>query len=253
MNQDIDKLIKEFKKIAKKGWIKSINKSFGSIGTTFENELGKKADALYFPDYYGTEIKCTSRFSRYPLFLFTAAFDGPSFPEIDRIVSKYGWPDKDYPDKNVLFTKLHCKEKTIVNDKYKFRLGFGKSNDKMFLYVFDLKNKLIEKKSFIYLQTLYNHLCLKLQKLALIHASTKKMDNTNFFRYYSIDIYELIDFTRFIELLKKDELEISLISRISKSGNDAGRFRNKNLVFSIKKNKIELLFNKIYSYNIDTK
>lgn len=253
MNDDINLLIYNFKKIAKKGYIKSTSKSFGSVGITFEKELNKKADSLYFPDYYGIEIKCTSRFSRYPLFLFTVAFDGPNFPEIERIVSKYGWPDKDYPDKNVLFTKLHCKEKTIVNNKYKFRLGFGKSIDKMFLYVFDLKNKLIEKESFVYLQSLYNHLCLKLQKLALIHASTKKINDSKYFRYYSIDIYELISFEKFIELLKKDELEISLISRISKSGEDAGRYRNKNLVFSIKKDKIDKLFNKLYSYNMASK
>lgn len=42
MDKNIELLINEFKKISKKGWIKSINKSFGSVGLTFENELGKK-------------------------------------------------------------------------------------------------------------------------------------------------------------------------------------------------------------------
>lgn len=96
MTEEIKKLIDNFKIIANKKWIKSVSKSFGSIGITFEKELDKNPDALYFPDYYGTEIKCTSRYSRYPLFLFTVAFDGPSFPEINRIVEKYGYLDKTY-------------------------------------------------------------------------------------------------------------------------------------------------------------
>ena len=74
MSDEINLLIDNFKKIANKKWIKSISNSFGSIGLTFEKELNKEPDALYFPDYYGTEIKCTSRYSRYPLFLFTISF-----------------------------------------------------------------------------------------------------------------------------------------------------------------------------------
>ena len=56
MTDEVKKLIDDFKIITNKKWIKSISKSFGSIGITFEKELGKNPDALYFPDYYGTEI-----------------------------------------------------------------------------------------------------------------------------------------------------------------------------------------------------
>lgn len=41
MKNEINELINKFKYIAEKGWIKSINKSFGSIGLTFENNDGK--------------------------------------------------------------------------------------------------------------------------------------------------------------------------------------------------------------------
>ena len=90
MNESFNDLINEFNIISKKGWIPSVSNSFGSIGLTFKKEIGKKVDSLYFPDYKNIEIKCTSRFSRYPLFLFTVAFDDPTFPEIDRIVEKVG-------------------------------------------------------------------------------------------------------------------------------------------------------------------
>ena len=202
MNDEVKKLIDNFKIIANKKWIRSVSKSFGSIGLTFEKELDKSPDALYFPDYYGTEIKCTSRYSRYPLFLFTVAFDGPTFPEINRIVEKYGYPDKDYPDKNVLFEKISCNKKTVVNNKYKLKLEVDDKEEKLFLCVYNLNDILIERKSFVYLKTIEEHLTLKLNRLAVIYASTKKDDCYKYFRYYKIDIYNLISFERFLRLLR---------------------------------------------------
>ena len=253
MDENIELLINEFKKISQKGWIESISKSFGSIGLTFENEILKKADAMYFPDFRNIEIKCTSRYSRYPLYLLTVAFDGPTFPEINRIVSKYGWYDKVYTDKKVLWTKLKCKEKIIVNNKYKFKLEFDNQREKMYLCVYDLKDNLLEKDSFVYTSKINSHFILKLKKLAIVHASTKKIDNKKHFRYYKIDIYELININKIIDLIEEDIIKISLISRIGKSGEDAGRYRNKNLVFEIEKDNIGKLFNKICSYNHDDK
>ena len=251
MNEDLKKLLNDFKRISRKKWIKCDTESFGGVGSTFERLLNKDADSLYFPDYYGTELKCTTRYSKYPLYLFTAAFDGPTFPEINRIVEKYGWPDKDFPDKKVLFTNINFNSKTIVNKKYKFKLQFSEDDEKIFLCVYDKNNILIEKESFIYVDTIYNHLMLKLNRLAIIYASKKKEENDIYYRYYKIDMYQLIGFEKFIDLLKNDLIDVSLISRISKSGVDKGRYRNKNLVFNIKKRNIEKLFEKIYSYNSD--
>lgn len=251
MNEEVKKLIDNFKIIANKKWIKSVSKSFGSIGITFEKELDKSPDALYFPDYYGTEIKCTSRYSRYPLFLFTVAFDGPSFPEINRIVEKYGYPDKTYPNKKVMFEKVSCNKKNLVNNQYKFKLEVDENEEKLFLCVYGLDDELIERESFVYLKTIEEHLTLKLNRLAVVSASTKTIDDEKYFRYYKIDIYNLISFERFLRLLKIGVIEVNLISRISKSGNDSGRYRNKNLVFSIKKNNIEKLFTNIYSCDND--
>ena len=60
LNKEINDLVEEFKRVAKKRWIKSEFKSFGSIGLTFEKELRKNPDAMYFPDFEGIEIKCVS-------------------------------------------------------------------------------------------------------------------------------------------------------------------------------------------------
>lgn len=121
----------------------------------------------------------------------------------------------------------------------------------IFLCIYDLYGNVLERQSFVYLYSLYNHLMLKLKRLVLVRASKKVIDNTMYFRYYKISLYELISFDKFIELLSDDVIIISLISRIGKSGNDAGRYRNKNLVFLIKKDNLNKLFNKIYCYNYD--
>lgn len=252
MNSE-ENLIKAFKAIAKKRWIKSDSSSHGSIGIVFEKELCKSPDAFYFPDYEGIEIKCSSRYSRYPLYLFTVSFDGPTFPEINRIVDNYGAPDKDFIDKKVLFTKLNAEKINKSNSKYKFGIELDRKEEKMYLLVYDESNNLIERKSFVYLDSIKNHLLIKLNKLAVIYASKKKENKFDFFRYYKITIYELLSFELLLDLIENRTISIELISRISKSGEDIGRYRNKNLVFSINKKQIFRLFKKIYEYNADTK
>ena len=184
--------------------------------------------------------------------MFTIAFDGPTFPEINRLIELYGYPDKDFEDKKVLFTKLSLREMNIVNDHYKFKLELDKDEEKLYLKVFDINDNFIEMKSFVYLKSIYDHLMVKLNKLAIINAYKKKINDEDYFRYYKISIYEIISFDKFIQLLENGYIIVDLIARLNKSGVDKGRYRNKNLVFSIKKQNIEKLFNKIYEYNADT-
>lgn len=110
---------------------------------------------------------------------------------------------------------------------------------------------MIEKIAYIYLDSIFNHLFTKLNTLAIIHASIKTLENEKYYRYYKINIYKLKEIEIFLNLLRNDTIKIELISRINKSGKDIGRYRNKNLVFSIKKYDIEKLFKKIYSYDYD--
>ena len=110
MNNNHKDLIEQFKKIAKKRWINGIGSGHGNIGLTFENELGKKVDSNFLPDYKGIEIKCTTRYSQYPISLFSVAFDGPTDKEIIRLNEKYGSFDKDFENKKSLLQKLRYNE-----------------------------------------------------------------------------------------------------------------------------------------------
>lgn len=251
MDKEFDEFIKKFKRISKKRWIKGLGNNTSSNGLTFEKELGKKADSLYFPDYYGLELKCTSRWSRYPINLFSVTFDGPTFPEINRIVSKYGWPDKDFKNKKVLFVDVKYNDYTNVKNKYKFKFQFDNEKNKLYLCVYDMNNNLVEKESFVYTLSIYNHLMLKLQNLVIIYSSKKKENDELWFRYYKMQLYKLKNFDTFLELIERDLIKISIISRISKSGYKKGKYANKNIVFFIKKENIELLFDKVYELDCD--
>ena len=77
MENNCKELLEKFKNISKQRWIKGLNNYTNSAGLTFEALLNKKSDSMFFPDFKGIEIKATQRFSRYPITLFSKAFDGP--------------------------------------------------------------------------------------------------------------------------------------------------------------------------------
>ena len=236
MNKNFEELILKFKKIARKRWIQGVTNGHGNIGLTFESEIGKKVDSNYSPDFKDIEIKCITRYSRYPISLFSVAFDGPTNKEIIRLNETYGTFDKDFKDKKCLLEKIRCNEIVKLSNNYHFCLEIA--NDKLYLCVYDSKYNLIEKESYVYLETIKNHLLTKIKNLAIIKASKKVTNNTEHFRYYQINIYTLKDYNTFIELLKQGIIEISLISRMNKSGDKVGRYSNKNLVFQIKKSNV---------------
>ena len=156
-----------------------------------------------------------------------------------------------YKDKKQLNVTLNCKNNILVNNKYYFKLEVSDFEKRIYLLIFDKTNKLIERNSYIEFETLKKRLELKLSLLALVFASKKLINNHPYFRYYKITIYKLLSFENFIDLIKKNIIIISLVGRVSRSGLEAGRQRNKNLVFQIDKNNISKLFKTIETYNND--
>lgn len=252
MKQETQKeLLNKFIKISKRKWIKGINQSTNSVGLTFESLLDKNPDSMYFPDYYGIEIKCTQRFSRYPINLLSLAFDGPELYEMNRLLTTYGKKDIIYKNALQLQGSIYINKYNKINNNY-FKLKIDNQNKKIIICVYDLNYQLIEEKTYIEFNTIKSRIELKLSNLALVYASKKIIDESKYFRYYKIIIYELKSFETFIKLLETDQIKVSLIGRVSRSGEEKGRQRNKNLVFSIEKESIELLFNKIIEYDSDT-
>ncbi|MDO4963415.1 MAG: MvaI/BcnI family restriction endonuclease [bacterium] len=250
----MDELIKQFYIISNKKWIKGINNLTNSVGLTFESLLNKCQDSLFFPDYFGIEIKCTQRFSHYPITLFSCSFDGKYLYQMNELLIKYGTQDLIYKERKILISKLSYQNKTLVNGKYFFKIDIDEEKERLYLSIYDLNNNLLDKNAYINFSTLKNKLELKLSKLAVVWASKKKINNQLYFRYYKMIIYKLTSFDNFINLIKKDIIIINIIGRISRSGIEAGRQRNKNLVFQISKDNIIKLFEplKIIDTDLDS-
>lgn len=248
MEDNLKDIINEFKRINKLGYIKGIhNNLMNSAGLTFESLLGKKADSIYFPDYKDIEIKTTQRFSRYPITLFTSSFDGPNLFESNDILNKYGHYDIEFTNTKILITPLIFKEKILVHNYY-FEIDMDIKQEILFINIYDINFNFLEKRGIINFKTLSDKLIIKLQNLCVIYASKKKIENNLYFRYYKIECYKLKSFETFISLISEKKININLSLRISRSGIYKGKNKNKNLVFSINKNDLDLLFDKIYEY-----
>ena len=239
-----EKLTKKFIEISKKGWIKGVNNSTNSVGLTFEKLLDKNPDSMYLPDYDGIEIKCSQRFSRYPISLFSLSFDGPELYEMNRLLKTYGIIDEKYNQRYQLQGFISSTEYRKINNNY-FKLKIDKENKKILIGVYDLNYQIIEEKTYIEFDTIKTRLELKLSKLAVVYASKKTIDYNAYFRYYKIAIYSLKSFDIFLELLEKNYIKTALVGRVSRSGLEEGRQRNRNIVFSIQKENIKLLFTKL--------
>lgn len=251
MTKEKELLLSEFIKLAKKGYVKGVNNITNSVGLTFESQLGKKPDSDYLPDYNGIELKCTTRFSRYPISLFSKSFDGPNDFEMNRLLKTYGKKDIQFEGKFQLFGVVRTRRLTLINSNY-FKLEVSREDKKIYLLVYDMNKKLIEKLSYIDFCSLEERIMLKLSNLSLIYASKMKKKNSQYFRYYKIVFYKIKDFDIFLDLLEKDKIEVTLCARVSRSGVECGRQRNKNLVFKILKESVDELFLKEFEYNFDT-
>lgn len=246
-----EELFEKFIKIANMGYVKGINNFTGGAGLTFEKLLGKEVDNMFFPDYYGIEIKTSLRYSHFPLTLFSLAFDGPNFFEMNALQEKYGVVDYQFKDKKVLYCNLVVNTYVKVSDKYFFKLFLDYKKQRIAINIYDLKYKLLEEASYINFETLKQRVEIKLNKLAFIWASKKVIYSIHFFRYYKIIFYTLKNFDTFLKLLEKGIIFTEISTCITRSGAYSGKQRNKNMIFKIRKENLELLFDKDKEYDND--
>lgn len=251
MNGDIEDLLLKFHTISIKGWIKSINNDNNGVGLTFEKLLGKEVDSEIFPDYKNIEIKCSQRFSGYPINLFNKSFDGPKVFELDYILKTYGLPYYDGSDKYYLFVNLQYNQFVLVNNKYYFKLSLSLEEEKLYIHIYDLQHELLDT-AYIDFVSIKEHLQLKLSNLAVVYASKMEMNAQKYFRYYLLTYYKLKSTTLFYRLIQNNTIKVSIVCRASYA-NEKIKQKNKGVIFRISKQDIEKLFDKILEYNSDEK
>ena len=166
------------------------------------------------------------------------------------ILKQYGKPDSKYLGKLQLQGQIYVNKYNKINNNY-FKMKLNQETKKLILCIYDENLNLLEEEAYIDLETIKLRLTLKLSNLAIVYASKKKELNKSNFRYYKITIYKLKSFDKFIKMLEQDYINMNIVGRVSRSGSEEGRQRNKNLVFSIPKELIEVLFKKEIEYDSD--
>ena len=243
-----DLIINKFKEINQMKYVKGINsKSFNSCGLTFEKLLGKEPDSSFFPDLNQYEIKCTQRFSQYPITLFSLAFDGPELFETNYLLETYGYNDSQFSDHKKLIKQLKYDKMVYVNNCY-FELKIDEDNYYIYINIYDKDKQFIEKRGILDFDSISKRINLKLKNMCLIYASKKKTDDGPYFRYYKIECYTFKDFEQFIKLIKSGVIVLTIMLRFSRTQNSFGKNRNKGIVFAIQKDQVSSLFNLEYKF-----
>ena len=206
---------------------------------------------MFFPDYDGIEIKCQQRYSRYPLTLFSKALDGPYLYSTNEFLEKYGSKNYEY-GKNEMNINISANSLGICNSFF-HKIKVDRINQKIYIETYNYNYDLIERTYYVDFQSIKKIVELKLNMIAHIRASMKKIGNKRYFRYYSIKIYKIKSFECFISLLEKGIINCSFIGRVSKTNYTPGRNKNKGMHFSINQENIEQLFDCIYYYSTDKK
>lgn len=245
MEKNIIKLKNEFKRIKAKGYIKGKFNGSGSIGRTFEEELGLNENGFSVPDYYGIEIKTKRAYSKSAITLFTAVPDGENLFEIERIKETYGYPFKKDKNYKALYIEAYGNKLSFAGIKYQYKIDVDIITKRVYLTIFNKFGDLIERNvywSFDYLkERIYN----KLNYLAVINTWTKKIDNSEYYNYYKMDIYKLKDFKRFLSLLEDGTIKFSLKVDIHLSENRYGKTYNHGCGFAINECDLPKLYDKL--------
>lgn len=234
MNKNIKELKQKFDEIKKLGWIKGIINGNSSVGRTFETLLGNNENSFEIPDYNGIEIKTKS--SKINVFstLFNCKPEGLYYKETERIKDTYGYPDKNFKEYKVLNNSIFCDKKTNIGNKYLFQLKVDKDKRKIFLYIFDSKNNLLENDVYWDFDILEEKLYRKLKYLAYVHAIKKYNKEGIFFKYTKINFYKLKDFEKFINLLEQGKIRITFKVGVYKKGVKKGKTYDHGTGFDIK-------------------
>ena len=149
INKKYSNLINNFNLISQKKWIKSIVNNTSGVGLTFESLLGKLPDSMFFPDYYGIEIKTRRAYSKSAITLFNATPDGEDLFEIERLKNNYGYPCKSDRNYKVIYIEAFGDKLNFAGVKYQYRIDVDRKDNKIYLCIYNKYSKLALEKNIL--------------------------------------------------------------------------------------------------------
>lgn len=232
----------KFEKVKCLGWIESTSNGRGNIGMTFERAIGITPNQFEIPDFAGIEIKTKQEFSTPYITLFSATFDGAYLFEMKRITNSYGIDDPKMSGCKTFYTVVNAKRFTYLDNGLKLKIDVDYSNKKVYLCVFDINNRLIERQSYWSFELLKEKLERKLQYLALVNAKRKFVNGKEYFYYYNITFMKLKGFEYFLKLLADGNIKIYFKVGVYRSGSRVGKYCDHGTGFDIRSDDLRKLF-----------
>ena len=240
---NLEKLNQEFKRIREMGYVKSTRNGYTSVGKTLEDLLGKKEETLTTPDYYGIELKTKIGYSNSYTTLFNLTPDGNLV--IERLSQTYGYPDKILKNKKVLNISI-TSTPTLVANRYFFNLKVDYFQRKLKLIIQNKFGDILEEHITWSFDNLKERLEQKLKYLALVNAWSTTRNNEKYYKYYQIKYYKLRDFDKFIELIDKGIIRVSIKMGVFRTGIKKGLSHDRGTSFELKPLDFYMLFERIY-------
>ncbi len=239
--QEVKRLKKEFKRIRKMGWVRSVDEGKGSVGLTLEKLLGKEKENFELPDYLGIELKTHKKNSKSYTTLFNATPDGRFLFEIKRLQQMYGYPDRILKYCKVLHGEVNAKEKNKIGLWYSYQLEVDYCEERVYLCIYR-GNRLIDRETFWSFSWLQEKLERKLSILAFIRADEKEIDGFKYFKYMSIEFYRLKSFSSFLKALEKGKVIVVFTIGVFRKGEKKGQIHDHGTAFRMKNKDFWRLF-----------
>ncbi len=235
-------LQKRFLEIKKMEYVKTVRNGPTGIGTTFEYLLGKSQESFEIPDFYGIEIKTKRSYSKSYITLFNAVPTGSHFHETKRLRDSYGYPSKKDKLLKELHTDVYSKRMVKVGLWYYFQLEINYEQKKIILLIYNYQKKLIDNSTYWDFDILKEKLERKLQVLAVVKAWPNRINHTEYFKYYKMNIYILRDYNHFIKAIENGFIKISLKIGSYDKLEKYGKIKEHGVGFSIREEDLLKIF-----------
>ncbi len=242
IEKEIKLLQKEFLRIKRMEYVKSVRAGTTGVGATFESLLGKNEESFEIPDFGEIEIKTKRSYSQGYINLLNAVPTGSGFYEAKRLRDTYGYRDPKEKNLKRLNTIVKGNELVPVGLHYYFTLHIDKEQQRIYLQVYNKNKILIDESTYWDFDILEEKLLRKLKVLALVKAWPNRIGGIEYFKYYKMNIYLLRSFSDFIRLLETGKIVIQF--RIGNYYDEKryGKVHSHRIGFAIQEEDLEELF-----------
>lgn len=226
----LKKLVKNLEDIKSKGFIETIRKGPTAVGYLLEKELGLSETNITIPDIGGRiEIKATRKNTNSLITLFTFNRGVWRMKQKD-LINKYGYIDAQ--GRQALYATVSAN----VHNAQGFFLAID--NDKHLVLLKNAKEDetIAEWSTYV----IAGKFMTKLDRLLLILADSKMVDEKEFFHYNEAYILENPTPEKFLEGFNRNELMIDLRMYLK----DYGGIRNHGTAFRISEKNLTDLYTK---------